>query len=29
MSTFIGNLIGFAIIVWAAVKWLVPLIRKK
>lgn len=28
MSTFIGNLIGFAIIVWAAVKWLVPLIRK-
>ncbi|MGD9622876.1 MAG: F0F1 ATP synthase subunit B/delta [Mycolicibacterium sp.] len=28
MSTFIGNLIGFAVIVWAAVKWVVPLVRK-
>lgn len=28
MSTFIGNLIGFAIIVWALRKWVVPLVAK-
>ena len=28
MSTFIGNLIGFAIIVWLVVKFVVPLLRK-
>lgn len=28
MSTFIGNLVGFAVIVWAVVKWVVPLVRK-
>ena len=28
MSTFIGNLIGFAVIVWVAMKWVVPLVRK-
>lgn len=28
MSTFIGNLIGFAVIVWVAIKWVVPLVKK-
>ncbi len=28
MSTFIGNLVGFAVIVWVVVKWIVPLIKK-
>lgn len=28
MSTFIGNLVGFAVIVWVAVKWVVPLVKK-
>lgn len=28
MGTFIGQLVGFGLIVWAIVKWVVPLVRK-
>lgn len=27
MSTFIGQLVGFAVIVWMLVKWVVPPVR--